>query len=160
MPQYTVKAFVEMARFLLKQGDVKFLLSERFCQDPVEEFFGHQRAKGGRCDNPTVNQFLENTVSLRIQKTVAVAMKPPRGNCSKRSCDRDIRNLEVDNASLQKRKVDNLISTQNTNIEITSLIKVNGLCDHVYKNIADKATKCTLMLAMSMIFSNMNKTIN
>lgn len=64
------------------QNGVKFLLSERFCQDTVEIFFSQQRAKGGRSDNPTVKQFLENTVSLRIQKSAALA--PIRGNCSRK----------------------------------------------------------------------------
>ena len=46
---FIVKSFLEMARarFLLQQPGVKFLLSERFCQDPLEAFFGHQRARGG-----------------------------------------------------------------------------------------------------------------
>lgn len=90
---------MEMARFLLQQEGVNFLLSERFCQDPVEEFFGHQRSKGGRNDNPTVKQFCENTVSLRIQKTIA--LNPLRGNCSKRSMEQEI---QVDSTPLPKRK--------------------------------------------------------
>ena len=60
----TVKSFVEIAKFLLGQQGVKFLLSEKFCQDPLEVFFGHQRAKGGHNDNPTVQQFCKTTVSL------------------------------------------------------------------------------------------------
>ena len=39
----------------------------------MEEFFGPQRSRGGHNDNPTVKQFLENTVSLRIQKSAALA---------------------------------------------------------------------------------------
>ena len=73
---------VEMGRYFLKQEGVKFHLSERFCQDPVETFFSHQRSKGGHRDNPTVKQFLDNTVSIRIQKSAALA--PLRGNCSKK----------------------------------------------------------------------------
>ena len=93
-----MKAFVDMGKYLLKQKGVKFLLSERFCQDPVEEFFGHQRSRGGRNDNPTVKQFLENTVSLRTQKSAALA--PMRGNCRKRPSERVI---EVDEMPLKKR---------------------------------------------------------
>lgn len=94
-----MKAFVEMGKFLLEEDGVRFLLSERFCQDPVEEFFGHQRSRGGRNDNPTVKQFLENTVSLRIQKSAALA--PLRGNCRKRVSDRVI---HVDDTPLKKRE--------------------------------------------------------
>ena len=91
-------AFVEMAEFLLQKG-VKFLLSERFCQDPVEEIFGQQLSKEGRNDNPTVKQFCDSTVSLRVQKTAA--LHPLRGNCSKRQADKTIL---VDNTPLKKRK--------------------------------------------------------
>ena len=87
-PTFTVHTFVEMARFLLKEPGVKFLLSERFCQDPVEAFFGHQRSKGGRNDNPTVKQFCDNTVSLRVQRSVA--LNPVCGHCRKRQTEREI----------------------------------------------------------------------
>ena len=95
----TVKSFVEMAKFLLKQPDVKFLLSERFCQDPLEAFFGHQRGRGGRNDNPTVQQFCKSTVSLRVQGSAA--LDPLRGNCRKRPASRTI---PVDSTPLPKRK--------------------------------------------------------
>ena len=96
--QPTVISFVEMARFLLKLPGVKFLLSERFCQDPLESFFGHQRSKGGRNDNPTVKQFCDNTVSLRVQGSAA--LNPLRGNCRKRPADKVI---PVDDTPLPKR---------------------------------------------------------
>ena len=78
---------------------MKFLLSERFCQDPLEAFFGQQRSKGGRNDNPTVKQFCDNTVSLRVQGSVA--LNPLRGNCRKRPMEREI---IVDDTPLPKRK--------------------------------------------------------
>ena len=64
-----MNAFVEMTEYLVKHEGVKFLLSERFCQDPVEEFFGNQRAKG---DNPTVKEFCDTTVSIRVQMIAAL----------------------------------------------------------------------------------------
>ena len=91
-----------MGRCLLKQEGVKFLLSERFCQDPVETFFSHQRSKGGHSDNPTVKQFLDNTESIRIQKSAALA--PLRGNCSRKYSKREQQVIEVDNTPLKKRK--------------------------------------------------------
>lgn len=94
-----MNAFVEMAEYLLQQTGVKFLLSERFCQDSVEEFFGQQRSRGGRNDNPTVKEFCDNTVSLRVQKTAA--LHPVRGNCAKRG---EKRVIEVDNTPLKKRR--------------------------------------------------------
>lgn len=97
----TVHAFVEVTKYLLTLpgDDSKFLLSERFCQDPVESFFGQQRSKGGHNDNPTVHSFLQNTVSLRIQGTTA--LNTLRGNCRKRKSDEKI---VVDETPLPKRK--------------------------------------------------------
>lgn len=94
---YAVKSFTEVARFLLKIPGVKFLLSERFCQDPLEAFFGNQRAKGGRSDNPNVQQFCSSTVSLRVQGSAALA--PIRGNCKRRTST-----IDVNEAPLPKRR--------------------------------------------------------
>ena len=96
---YSVRSFVEMGKYLLQQPGVQFLLSERFCQDPLEAFFGHQRSKGGRSDNPTSKQFCDTTVSLRVQKSAAV--DPLRGNCRKRPSSSTI---AVDEEPLPKRK--------------------------------------------------------
>ena len=49
-----------------------FLLSERFNQDPLESFFGQQRARGGRSDNPNVKTFLHNAQAIRVQRTMAI----------------------------------------------------------------------------------------
>ena len=59
-----------------------FLLSERFSQDPLENYFGKQRARGGRNENPTVRQCLDNTTALRVQGFIA--LDPVRGNCSRK----------------------------------------------------------------------------
>lgn len=66
-----MKSFIEITGYFLSQPGVQFVLSERFCQDPLESF-GNQQAKGGCSDNPTVEQFIENTVSLRVQGSAAV----------------------------------------------------------------------------------------
>ena len=48
-------------------------------------FFGKQRAAGGRNENPTVQQFCENTITLRVQRSAA--LEPLCGNCRKRPVD-------------------------------------------------------------------------
>lgn len=68
---FAVRSFVDMGRYLLGVTGVKFLLSEKFTQDPVESFFGQQRQKGGGSENPTVHQFIYNTSSLRVQRSTA-----------------------------------------------------------------------------------------
>ena len=61
-----------MAQYLLSQKEGLFLLSERFNQDPLESFFGQQRARGGRSDNPNVATFLHNAQAIRVQRTMAI----------------------------------------------------------------------------------------
>ena len=94
-----VHSFIELSNILLGVPGVQYVLSEKFCQDPVESFFGKQRACGGRNENPTVKQFMENTASLRVQGSSA--LEPARGNCRKRG--RDAHDA-VDNTKLPKRK--------------------------------------------------------
>ena len=91
-------SFIELSKILLGVPGVSYLLSEKFCQDPVESLFGKQRACGGRNENPTVKQFLDNTVSLRVQGSAA--LEPARGNCRKRKSSSNA----PDNAPLPKRK--------------------------------------------------------
>ena len=64
--------------------NVKVFLSEKLCQDPLEQFFGCQRQRGGVNDNPTAQQFFVNTQALR---TINGICHDVRGNCrgSKRS---------------------------------------------------------------------------
>ena len=71
---FIVESFLEVGPYLLKQPGVKFLYAERFNQDPLEAFFGQQRAKGGRNDNPTVMQFCDAAASLRIQSQLHLSL--------------------------------------------------------------------------------------
>ena len=54
----TVKGFVKATTHLL-QSVVSYVLSQDFCQDPleVEEHFDRHRGLGRRSDNPTLYQF-------------------------------------------------------------------------------------------------------
>jgi hypothetical protein len=93
---------VEIIPFLLKVKGVRYVLTEKFCQDPLESFFGKQRMKGGSNDNPNVATFLKNTSSLRVQGSVA--MKPIRGNCRRGRGKENMNDIEVDDSPLPKRK--------------------------------------------------------
>lgn len=70
----SVKSFVEIMRYLLKLPGVTghYFLSERLSQDHIEKYFGRQRARGGRSDNPTVKACVENAQSLRVQGSFAL----------------------------------------------------------------------------------------
>ena len=70
--QFLVLSFVEMACYLLQKKPGAFLLSGRFTQDPIESFFGQQRARGGSSDNPNSRTFLYNAQAIRVQRTMAI----------------------------------------------------------------------------------------
>ena len=60
----------------------QYFLSERISQDPLENYFGRVRARGGRCENPTAKDCLQSAQSLRVQGSFA--MQPVRGNSSRK----------------------------------------------------------------------------
>ena len=64
MTTYTV---IEYVNFLLGEG-MEYVLTERFCQDPVEEYFGHQRMLGKRTENPDLQEYMYNANTIRVQK--------------------------------------------------------------------------------------------
>eukprot|EP00794_Sanderia_malayensis_P013195 gene13195-14544_t len=72
----TVNSTVELVKFLLANG-AKFVLTERFCQDPLENYFGRQRSMGCRKDNPSLRDFGFNDNTIRMSRIV----KPIQGNC-------------------------------------------------------------------------------
>ena len=75
-----MKSFVEVVRYLttLPGAMGQYLLRGCFSQDPLDNYFGQLRARGGRCENPTAKFALESTQSLRVQRFLA--MQPVRGN--------------------------------------------------------------------------------
>ena len=62
----------EILKKLLSHKEAEFVYTVKFNQDPVEIFFGQQRARGCRNDNPSVTQFLQNTQALMVQKSLAI----------------------------------------------------------------------------------------
>lgn len=93
----SVKSFVNLAKELLRLPNVRFLLSERFNQDPLEEFLSKQKGMGGGCDNPTVRQFQHYALKLQVAGAPAV-MASTRSNCQVR------RNEPAIATPLQRRK--------------------------------------------------------
>ena len=94
----TVYSLIEATRFLLDQG-FDFVLSERFCQDVVEEYFGRQRSLGRKIDNPTLHQFGYNDNTIPIQRTTATVMGNTRGAQTRK---RKESWFVVDNAPLKR----------------------------------------------------------
>jgi hypothetical protein len=87
-----------MVRYLFTMSDVKVFLSRRICQDPLEQFFGCQRQRGGTHDNPNAQEFLRNTQAVRVVNSLCRG--PARGNCRGNIGDTKI---EQKNKPLPKR---------------------------------------------------------
>ena len=54
---------------MLQQG-IPYILSEKFCQDNLKNYFGKQRAIDQMCDNPTVRDFGYNDNTTKSQFSV------------------------------------------------------------------------------------------
>ena len=52
----SANSHVEAIKFLLSEG-FSYVLTERFMQDVIEDYFGHQRTQRGRSDNPSAQEF-------------------------------------------------------------------------------------------------------
>ena len=101
-----VKSFVTMTKELLSQpgSEDLFLLSERFSQDRLENYFGKQRTRGSQSDNPSFKECLQNAVAIRALKSLD--LDRVRGNCRrKRQLGEGAHTLkEGDDTPLTKRK--------------------------------------------------------
>ena len=70
------KKYSRCAPAILMQGilqpGVKKLsfLGEWISQDPLENYFGKQLARGGCCDNPTLKESLHNVVAICAQQSL------------------------------------------------------------------------------------------
>jgi len=87
--QITVKSIVECVKYLLRNG-VKYILTERFNQDPIEQHFGIHRTRGGCNNNPNVQQFNHMMVNIRVAGSQAIA--PLTGNTKRQQPDQIISN--------------------------------------------------------------------
>ena len=77
---FNISAFsaIKATKFLFQMG-MQFVLTEQFCQDPAEEFFGNQRKMGRRSDNLDIYAFRYNNNAIRIQRTVSCHSGNTRG---------------------------------------------------------------------------------
>ena len=66
----TVNSFVEATRYLLTEGGVPYVSSERFCKHYLENYFGRQRAIARRRDNPNVWDVGYNLNTIKSQYSV------------------------------------------------------------------------------------------
>ena len=94
----TCFSYIKVTKFLLSEG-MEYVLTERFCQDPVEEHFGEQRKLGRRSDNPDMKTFGYNENTIRIKRMVSHSSGNTRGRFDKKRAWE-----EVTNDPIPKRK--------------------------------------------------------
>ena len=70
----TVNSHVEAIKFLLSEG-LKYVLSERFMQDVIEDYFGHQCGS----DNPPAQQFGYNDLTIAAKRDIAPSVSGNTG---------------------------------------------------------------------------------
>ena len=98
--QITVYSVTERVKYLLNSG-LKFVLTEKFNQDVVEEHFGRQRDFGRWNDNPALLEFGYNANTIWMQRSVVTPTGNTRGaHKQKRKESWHV----VDNAPLPKGK--------------------------------------------------------
>ena len=93
--QVTVHSLKEVVKYLLQNG-VRYVLSERFCQDDLENYFGRQRAIGRWKDTPNVYATGYNDNNIKSQFSVRPIAGNVRGAAGKFN--------HIDNTPLPKRK--------------------------------------------------------
>ena len=98
--QMTVYSVIEVTKFLLSKG-MTFVLTNRFNQDVVEEYFGRQRSLGRRSDNPNIWQFGFNDNIIRTQRSVAPVTGNTEGRHDKK---RKVSWTDVDETPLKRRQ--------------------------------------------------------
>ena len=99
-------------------------------QDVLEDYFGHQRARSGRSDNPTAQQFGYNDLTIASQRDIAPVI---RGNVGG--------HYEVKNLSKRVQKSNSAMYKDN--------LLFNKLYLFVYKfNMNEKHLKDTLSCKM------------
>lgn len=61
-----VNSFVELVQYMFTVPEVTVLLSNKLCQDKLENFFGQQRQRGRTHENPNARDFLKNSQALTV----------------------------------------------------------------------------------------------
>ena len=94
-------SFVEVVGFLFSTAKEEqiYILSERFSQDTLENYFGTIRMKGGRNSNPSAQEILYTSASVRVQGSQTQV--PVRGNCNRQKKRKQPK--EVSNSPVPKR---------------------------------------------------------
>ena len=94
-------SFIDLLAYLFKIPDVCGFLSYVINQDPLEKYFGIQRQSGKSNENPTVFQFIKNSDTIRVIRSIWIddIIGNCRGHNTKQHMD-----FEAAKQPLKKRK--------------------------------------------------------
>ena len=98
--QITVQSIVEIVRFCLDNG-FDFVLTNRFMQDVLEEYFGVHRAMGCRSENPNLHRFGYDENAARAARSAGAVKGNTSGSLAGKKRPAF---FDVDNTKLKKRK--------------------------------------------------------
>uniref|UniRef100_A0A1X7V4D4 Transposable element P transposase-like RNase H domain-containing protein n=3 Tax=Amphimedon queenslandica TaxID=400682 RepID=A0A1X7V4D4_AMPQE len=68
----TVYSFSDLIKYIFTIPSVKSFLSEHISQDPLEKFCGEHRQRGQTNESQTVDQFLQNSQTLRVFGSIKI----------------------------------------------------------------------------------------
>ena len=93
---------MKLAKELPMEYEGKFLLSEKFSQDPLEEHFARQRRTSGCCENPTLYAFGNQELLLNVVQSNLI--KEMKGNT--RGTQREAPKIDIhDHCQLPTKKM-------------------------------------------------------
>uniref|UniRef100_A0A7M5V4G0 Transposable element P transposase-like GTP-binding insertion domain-containing protein n=1 Tax=Clytia hemisphaerica TaxID=252671 RepID=A0A7M5V4G0_9CNID len=92
----SISSLKEIIPFLLDQCGFDYVLTEKFCQDDIENYFGKQRAIGRFKDNPTAKDSIYNDNIIKSQFDT----RPIAGNVRKAEFDPK----DIPDTPIKKRK--------------------------------------------------------
>ena len=86
---FSVYAFHDLPKQLLSEDDVDYVLSDKSNQDPLEEHFKKQRARGDLNKNPNLKKYTDNERKLLVAKSeiIRVMRKNTRGRQEEQTID-------------------------------------------------------------------------
>jgi hypothetical protein len=69
---------VQVIKFLLSEG-FSYVLTERFIQYVIKDYFGHQRTQRGRSDNPSAKRFGYDDLTIAVKRDIAPSVSGNTG---------------------------------------------------------------------------------
>ncbi|KAK3918324.1 Transposable element P transposase [Frankliniella fusca] len=95
--EITARGFIGAVKYLLQEGGLDFINARIFCQDPLEQFFSKQRAKGGGSSTPNLQKYFNNCRDISGNRSLGIVKRKGNTSVGRES-------VEVLNEPLPKRK--------------------------------------------------------